>query len=119
MRIFIKYKDDKNVLYTKDYQSINSIINQYFIDNSIEDDINDYNIYYNGIHLNNDFSLEKYNINNDEILSIYPKVKGGSSFFSFAAKNIVYVTIVFIIVLFILYIVFLTLVSYLVDRGFY
>jgi hypothetical protein len=99
MKIFIKYKDDKNIFYTKDYQSINSIINQYFIDNKIDDDTNEYNVYHNGILLNYNFSLEKYNINEDEILDIYPKLKGGNSFFTFFKKNFVYVIIVFIIVL--------------------
>jgi hypothetical protein len=124
MKIFIKYKDDKNILYTKDYQSINSIINQYFIENNIEDDIKNYNIDYNGIQLNNDFSLEKYNINDDEILSIYPKVKGGNSFFSFAAKNFIYVSIVFIIVLIPLFILPLglipltsTLIKLIIDKS--
>ena len=124
MKIFIKYKDDKDILYTKDYQSINSITNQYFTDNHIDDDINNYNVYYNGIQLNYGLSLEKYNINEDETLTIYPKVKGGNSFFSFAKKNFVYVIIVFIIVqlpLFILPLGFIpltsTLIKLIIDKS--
>jgi len=64
MKIFIKYENNKKVLLNiSNFQSINSIIYQYLekIDRS-NDLLDDYFLDYNGIYLNKDYSLEKYNI---------------------------------------------------------
>ena len=97
MKIFINYECNKKIINTKNYQSITSIINQYIIENNINEDIDDYYLDYNGMYLNRNFSLEKYEINEESILNLHTKKRGGSNFFSFAMKNPFLVFIVFII----------------------
>lgn len=99
MKIFINNENIKKLLYTKDYQSINSIINQYLIENNINDDINNFFLDYNGIYLDNNLSLEKYNIHEEYLLNLNIKKKGGNSFFKFAKDNMMLVVIVFLIAL--------------------
>lgn len=79
MRIFITNKNIKTIINTKDYQSINSVINEYLILNNINDNLDNFFLDYNGIYLNSNFSLEKYNIENESILNLNIKNKGGSS----------------------------------------
>ena len=79
MKIFITNKNIKTIINTKNYQSINSIINEYFIYNNINDNLDNYFLDYNGIYLNSNFSLEKYDIENESLLNINIKNKGGSS----------------------------------------
>lgn len=79
MKIFITNKNIKTIINTKDYQSINSIINDYLIYNNINDNLDNYFLDCNGIYLNSNFSLEKYNIENESLLNINIKNKGGSS----------------------------------------
>ena len=101
MKIFINYENIKIELNTKQYQSINSIINEYLKENKINNqkNSNDFFLEHNGILLNKNLSLEKYNITEFSILNIREKVKGGASFFSFASKNIILVIIIFILAL--------------------
>ena len=93
MKIYIKYLNTKYKINTKKFESINSIISK------ITPDSDNYIMDYAGITLNKDFSLEKYNINNLSSLTIYPKLNGGNSFFTFVADNPTIATISFIIVL--------------------
>ena len=93
MRIYIKYLNNKYKVSTKEFESINSIINK------ITSDSDNYILDCDGITLNKDFSLEKYNINSLSTLTMYPKLKGGNSFFTFVAENPTIATISFIIVL--------------------
>ena len=83
MEIFILFDNIKKKLKIKNYQSINSIINQYLYENNLNIDIDNYFLDYNGIYLNNNYSLEKYNIQNEYILNLNKKIKGGNSFFKF------------------------------------
>lgn len=79
MNIYIKYELNKTIFKTISYQSIKSIIYKYLELNNISDDIDNYFLDYNGTYLNNDYSLEKYNINNQTILTLNKKIKGGST----------------------------------------
>jgi len=102
MKIFIKYENNKKILLNiSNFQSIHSIIYQYLekIDKS-NDSLDDYFLDYNGIYLNKDYSLEKYDIIDDTELTLNKKKKGGNfgEFFSFAMKNPIIVICVFIIV---------------------
>lgn len=82
MKIYIKYENKKVKVITNNYESIASIINKLSLNN-----INDYFLDYNGLYLNCDYSLEKYNFKDDVVLTLNKKKRGGSSFFSFIAKN--------------------------------
>ena len=121
MKIFINYENIKIPLNTKAYQSINSIINEYLKENNNitkYENYDDYLLDYNGILLNKNLSLEKYNILDNSILNIREKVKGGNSFITFAMHNIILVIIVFIIALlpiFILPLGFIPLTSSLIK----
>lgn len=121
MKIFINYENIKISLHTKEYQSVNSIINEYLKKNSKMTKYknnDDYSLDYNGILLNKNLSLEKYNITDNSILNITEKVKGGNSFISFAMHNIILVILVFIIALlpiFILPLGFIPLTSSLIK----
>ena len=99
MKIFINFNNIKKELNINNYVSINSIINQYLIENKLINVIDNYFLDYNGIYLNNNYSLEKYNIEENTVLNLNDKVKGGSSFFSYIASNPLQVFIVFIIAL--------------------
>lgn len=87
MKIFINYDNITIALNAAPYQSTYSIINQFVYDNNIPSNINNFYLDYKGIYLNNNFSLEKYNISENSTLSINYKKKGGSSFFSYAKKH--------------------------------
>jgi len=81
MKIYINYENKKKNINTNNYQSIKSIIYQYLSENNINNDIEDFFIDYKGIHLDIDFSLEKYNILDNYILNLYKKKKGGVFYF--------------------------------------
>ena len=98
MKIFINFNNNIFTLNTKPYQSTYSIINQFINDNNISSHINDFSMDYKGIYLNNNFSLEKYNILENSTLIINEKKKGGgSSFFKYAKKHKLLVAISLII----------------------
>jgi hypothetical protein len=97
MKIFINYECNKKEINTQNYQSITSIINQYINENNINENIDDYFLDYNGMYLNRNFSLEKYEIKEESILNLHTKKRGGNSFFSFAMKNPTLVFTVFLI----------------------
>ena len=80
MKIYIKYINNKSLINTNNYQSINSIINEYLNNNSInENEIDSYFLDYNGIILNKDNCLEKYEIIENSLLNLNRKIKGGNS----------------------------------------
>ena len=88
MKIYINYENKKKNINTNNYQSIKSIIYQYLSENNINNDIEDFFIDYKGIHLDIDFSLEKYNILDNYILNLYKKKKGGVfDFISYLTKH--------------------------------
>ena len=87
MKIFINYNNINNPIIINNYSSINSILNQYLENYNIKGSIYDYYLDYNGKYLSNDYSLEKYNIEENEILNLNSKLRGGgSNFFSYAKK---------------------------------
>lgn len=119
MKIYIEYlyypkvsSSYKNLLLnTENYQSINSIIYQYFTkinkSNSelklglgldLELELNNYFLDYNGQVLNGNYSLEKYNIEENSILKLHRKQKGGSKY-SNLIKNPLVGFIIFLIVI--------------------
>ncbi len=79
MNIFIIFDKQKYSIKSIKYQSINSIINNLINNNNLNIDINDTFIDYNGIYLDKNLSLEKYNIIDDSILNLNVKIKGGYS----------------------------------------
>lgn len=88
MKIFINYNNINNPIIINNYSSVNSILNQYLENYNIKGSIDDYYLDYNGKYLSNDYSLEKYNIEENEILNLNSKLRGGgSNFFSYAKKN--------------------------------
>jgi hypothetical protein len=93
MNINIKFNNNNYIIKTKRYQSIYSLINQFIEENEIEYNINDLFLDYNGSYLDNNLSLEKYNIYNNYELNLNIKLKGGkkkkkdNSFFTFFKKN--------------------------------
>jgi hypothetical protein len=98
MKVFIKYLNNKVLLNTKKYQSIKSIINDYIIETNINDEIDNFYLDYNGNYLNLDNSLEKYNIQDDCILTLNKKLKGGEGgFFKYFMKNKLLVFILMVI----------------------
>jgi hypothetical protein len=103
MKIFIKYENNKNILLNiSKYQSIHSIIYEYFDKlrkGDSYDVLDDYFLEYNGLCLNKDFSIDKYEIKENSILNLNKRQKGGNfnNFFTFAMKNPILVFIVFII----------------------
>jgi len=98
MKIYINYENKKKNINTKNYQSIKSIIYQYLSENNINNDIENFFIDYKGIHLDIDFSLEKYNILNNYILNLYKKKRGGDfAFFKYLFKNPIQVIICLLI----------------------
>jgi hypothetical protein len=99
MKIFINFNNIKKEININNYISINSIISQYLIENKLINVIDNYFLDYNGLYLNNNYSLEKYNIEENTVLNLNDKVKGGSSFFSYIASNPLQVFIAFIIAL--------------------
>ena len=99
MKIFINFNNIKKEININNYVSIKSIISQYLIENKLINVIDNYFLDYNGLYLNNNYSLEKYNIQENTVLNLNDKVKGGSSFFSYIMSNPVQVFIAFIIAL--------------------
>ena len=97
MKIFINFNNIKKEININNYVSINSIISQYLIENKLINVIDNYFLDYNGLYLNNNYSLEKYNIEENTVLNLNDKVKGGSSFFSYISSNPIQVAIALII----------------------
>ena len=82
--IYIKYENKRSLINTHKYQSIASIINDYLVKD--EHDISDYFLDYNGIYLNCNFSLEKYNICNNSELTLNKKKEVEILFFHLHLK---------------------------------
>jgi hypothetical protein len=87
MNINIQFNNNNYLIKTKKYQSIYSLINQFIDENKIEYSVNDLFLDYNGCYLDNNLSLEKYNIDNDYKLNLNIKIKGGNSFLTFLKKH--------------------------------
>jgi hypothetical protein len=95
MKINVINNNEKYIINVNKYVSINSIL-YHFYDNS-----DDYYIDYNGIYLDKNYSLDKYNIIDESTIMIHKKVRGGkSNFFNFVKKH-------WVLSIFILLIVFL------------
>jgi hypothetical protein len=95
MKINVINNNKKYVINVNKYISINSILYQFY------ENTDDYYIDYNGIYLDKNYSLDRYNIENDSTIMIHKKVRGGESkFFKFVKKN-------WLLSIFILIIVFL------------
>ena len=97
MKIYINYNNNKKIINTQNYQSINSILYHYLNEHNLNNNIEDYYFNYNGIYLDGNNSLEKYEINDESVLTLNIKQKGGNSFTSFAKANPGIVTIAFMI----------------------
>ena len=87
MNINVRFNNNTYIIKTKIYQSIHSIINQFIDEQKIEYNIDDLFLDYNGTYLDNNFSLEKYNINDNNTLNLNIKIKGGNSFISFLTNH--------------------------------
>jgi hypothetical protein len=95
MKIYINYENKKKYINTCNYQSIKSIIYQYLCENNINKNIENFFLDYNGLYLDTNFSLEKYNILDNFVLNLNIKKKGGkknkskdkNSFLSYLSKN--------------------------------
>ena len=99
MKIYIKYETTQ-LIETNNFSSINSIINKYIQHNNLDSSYcssDDFYVDYNGIYLNRNYSLEKYNITDGNTIQLHKVIKGGSNFFSFAVKNYFLVFVVFLI----------------------
>jgi len=130
MKIYIKYLSNKNYLINaENFQSINSIINQYLTEqknlNNINTNLEQYFIDYNGQILNKNYCLEKYNLNENSVLTLNKKQNGGANFFEFAFKNPLTVLLVFAILFIPLIILPLgliptlaSLIKNIIDEGF-
>jgi hypothetical protein len=99
MKIYINYENKKVYINTKNYESIKSIIYHFLIENNINNDVDDFFLDYNGIHLDSNFSLEKFDITENCILNLNKKNRGGDSFFNFVMKNPIQVSICLLIAL--------------------
>lgn len=105
MNIIISFDKNKYSIMTQNFESINSIINNFLEIHNIDINIEDYFLDYNGQYLNGNYSLEKYNILENSNLTLNKKIRGGNSFFSFISKNpvlVVFSLIIAIIPIFIL-----------------
>lgn len=95
MKIYVINNNKKYIINVNKYISINSILSQFY------DNIDDYYIDYNGMYLDKNYSLDKYNICDESTITINKKVKGGKTdFIKFVKKH-------WILSIFILIIVFL------------
>ena len=82
MKINVINNNKKYIINVNKYVSINSILYHFY------DNTDDYYIDYNGIYLDKNYSLDKYNIEDDSTITINKKVRGGkSNFFNFVKKN--------------------------------
>ena len=75
MKIYVINNNKKYIINANKYISINSILSQF------HDDIDDYYIDYNGMYLDKNYSLDKYNICEESTITINKKVKGGKTNF--------------------------------------
>ena len=119
MNINIQFNNNNYIIKSKKYQSIYSLINQIKEENNLDYDINDLFLDYNGIYLNNNLSLEKYDIQNNYQLNLNLKLKGGDSFSTFFKKNpylVIFVFLFSLLPLFILPTGFLSSLSTLIEN---
>ena len=97
MNINIQFNNNIFLIKTKKYESIYSIINYFIEENKLEYNIKDLFLDFNGKYLDNNLSLEKYNINENNTLNLNIKLRGGDSFISFFKKNPYIVTLALLI----------------------
>jgi hypothetical protein len=81
MKINVINNNKKYIINVNKYISINSILYQFY------DNTDDYYIDYNGIYLDKNYSLDKYNIEDDTTIMIHKKLKGGKSQFIRFVRN--------------------------------
>jgi len=70
MKINVINNNKKYIINVNKYISINSILFQFY------ENTDDYYIDYNGIYLDKNYSLDKYNIIDDSTIMIHQKLKG-------------------------------------------
>jgi hypothetical protein len=87
MKLYINYDNNKKYIHTSNFQSIKSIIYQYLSENKIDNEVDDFYMDYNGLYLDSNLSIEKYNILDNYILNLNKKTKGGNSFMTYVSKN--------------------------------
>jgi hypothetical protein len=85
MKLFIHYNDKKDEIIIDEFKSINSIIAQYLNDELIN--IDNYYLDYNGMHLDKNNCLEKYNITEYSTLHLNKEIKGGGMIFTLFTKG--------------------------------
>jgi hypothetical protein len=93
MKINVINNNKKYIININKYISINSILFQFY------ENTDDYYIDYNGIYLDKNYSLDKYNIEDDSTITIHEKVRGGKpNFFNFVKNNLILSIFIIIIV---------------------
>ena len=94
MKINVINNNKKYIINVNKYISINSILFQFY------ENTDDYYIDYNGIYLDKNYSLDKYNISDDSTIMIHQKLKGGkTNFFKFVKNNLILSIFILLIVL--------------------
>jgi len=94
MKINVINNNKKYIINVNKYISINSILFQFY------ENTDEYYIDYNGIYLDKNYSLDKYNITEDSTIMIHKKVRGGeSNFLNFVKKNWILSIFILLIVL--------------------
>jgi hypothetical protein len=94
MKINVINNNKKYIINVNKYVSINSILYHFY------DNTDDYYIDYNGIYLDKNYSLDKYNIIDESTIMIHKKVRGGkSNFINFVKKHWILSIFILLIVL--------------------
>ena len=94
MKINVINNNKKYIINVNKYISINSILFQFY------EDTDDYYIDYNGIYLDKNYSLDKYNIIDESTIMIHKKIRGGKpNFFYFVKKHWILSIFILLIVL--------------------
>jgi hypothetical protein len=94
MKINVINNNKKYIINVNKYISINSILFKFY------ENTDDYYIDYNGIYLDKNYSLDKYNITDDCTIMIHKKLKGGKSkFIRFVRNNWILSIFILLIVL--------------------
>jgi hypothetical protein len=87
MKIYLQFNNSKKIFKTNPYESIKSIIYNFIDKNKINDDYKNYFLEFNGLYLYENDCLEKYNIQNNSVINVNQKKKGGNSIIKYAMDN--------------------------------
>jgi hypothetical protein len=93
MKLNIIYNNKNIPIHIHKYSSINSLISLF------NTNIDDYYADYNGIYLDKNYSLDKYDIKENSILKINQKIKGGNKLVNSIKKHKGYSLLILLIVL--------------------